>query len=74
MNQVTITPEVASKKACREIISQLTHLYHESHLDKRMTAYDGRKSLYTSGPFPFESKEFVVQLPEKDDEASSSRR
>ncbi|XP_042400240.1 protein argonaute 1D-like [Zingiber officinale] len=31
-----------------------------------MPAYDGRKSLYMAGTFPFESKEFTVSLPEND--------
>lgn len=71
---MAITPEVASKKVCRDIISELTTLYSESHLGKRKTAYDGRKSLYTAGPFPFESKEFVVRLAEKEAGASTSKR
>jgi eukaryotic translation initiation factor 2C len=37
-----------------------------------MPAYDGRKSLYTAGALPFEAKEFVVKLVEKNDPASSS--
>ncbi|OWM73716.1 hypothetical protein CDL15_Pgr026820 [Punica granatum] len=71
---VTISPEIASKQVSREVISNLVHLYGESHLGKRMPAYDGRKSLYTAGPFPFESKEFVVKLPERNDGGSSSKR
>ncbi|KAG6473240.1 hypothetical protein ZIOFF_067153 [Zingiber officinale] len=35
-------------------------------LGRRMPAYDGRKSLYMAGTFPFESKEFTVSLPEND--------
>ncbi|WCJ41679.1 Argonaute family protein [Euphorbia peplus] len=63
---VTITPEVLSKKINREVISQLITTYKESHLGNRSAAYDGRKSLFTAGPFPFESKEFSVKLPKKD--------
>ncbi|KAJ8426313.1 hypothetical protein Cgig2_007836 [Carnegiea gigantea] len=45
---VTIIPEVASRRVCREIISKLVQLHKESHLGKRMPAYDGNKSLYTA--------------------------
>jgi eukaryotic translation initiation factor 2C len=67
--QVSITPEVTSKKVSRDIIKQLVKMYKE-HLGTRNPAYDGRKSLYTAGPLPFMSKEFVVKLD--DDRASSS--
>uniref|UniRef100_A0A6N2KG31 Piwi domain-containing protein n=1 Tax=Salix viminalis TaxID=40686 RepID=A0A6N2KG31_SALVM len=69
---VAITPEVPSKKVNRDVISQLVRSYRESHLGNRMPAYDGRKSLYTAGALPFEAKEFVVKLVEKNDPASSS--
>ena len=68
---VSITPEITSKKVNRDVVSELTRLYRESHLGKRMPAYDGRKSLYTAGPLPFESKEFVVKL-DQDSGATSS--
>ncbi|KAK9279006.1 hypothetical protein L1049_012681 [Liquidambar formosana] len=71
---VTITPEVTSKTLNRDVMSQLVKSYRESHLGKRMPAYDGRKSLYTAGPLPFTSKEFVVKLADRDGGASSSRR
>ncbi|XP_062173160.1 protein argonaute 5-like [Alnus glutinosa] len=67
---VSISPEVISKKVSRDIINQLVKLYIESHLGKRTPAYDGRKSLYTAGPLPFQSKEFVVKLD--DDRVSPS--
>ena len=35
-------------------------LYWESHLGKRLPAYNRRKSLYIAGPFPFMSKEFRI--------------
>ncbi|KAK2980070.1 hypothetical protein RJ640_028799 [Escallonia rubra] len=63
---VSITPEVVSKKVCREIMIKLVASYRESCLGKRELAYDGKKSAYTAGPLPFNSKEFVVQLVEKD--------
>lgn len=67
-----MTPKVTSKKLNRVIISQLVRMYRESHLGNRLPAYDGRKSLYTAGPLPFESKEFVVKLVEENNGAVSS--
>ncbi|XWS73988.1 hypothetical protein CRYUN_Cryun02cG0176700 [Craigia yunnanensis] len=69
---VSITPEVTSKKVNRIIMEQLTKLYKESHLGRRCPAYDGRKSLYTAGALPFESKEFVVKLMDEDRNRGSS--
>lgn len=48
-------------------MGQLVKLYRESHLGKRLPAYDGRKSLYTAGPLPFVSKEFKITLIDEDD-------
>ncbi|KAL7173807.1 hypothetical protein ACSBR2_033131 [Camellia fascicularis] len=70
---VTITPEVASKKVCRDIISELIVSYRESHLGKLWPAYDGRKSLFTAGKLPFISKDFVVKLVDKDDQTRRER-
>ncbi|EXB81597.1 Protein argonaute 5 [Morus notabilis] len=69
---VSITPDVPAKKVNRDVMSQLVQLYRDSHLGKRIPAYDGRKSLYTAGQLPFESKEFVVKLAENDGRAGSS--
>ncbi|KAM1040513.1 hypothetical protein TB2_029352 [Malus domestica] len=66
---VSITPEVASKKINKDVIKQLVKLYKESHLGKRIPAYDGMKSIYTAGPLPFASKEFVVKLAEREGSA-----
>ncbi|XVF19809.1 hypothetical protein REPUB_Repub11eG0142800 [Reevesia pubescens] len=63
---VAITPEVTSKNVNRAIIKQLVKLYKESHLGRRCPAYDGRKSLYTAGALPFDSKEFVINLIDED--------
>ncbi|XP_057955884.1 protein argonaute 5-like [Malania oleifera] len=71
---VSINPEVTSKKVNREVMKQLVSLYGQSHLGKRLPAYDGRKSLYTAGPLPFNSKEFVVKLVEKEDRAGAAKR
>uniref|UniRef100_A0A2N9G2L5 Piwi domain-containing protein n=1 Tax=Fagus sylvatica TaxID=28930 RepID=A0A2N9G2L5_FAGSY len=68
---VSITPEITSKKVNRNVMSQLINLYRDSHLGNRGVAYDGRKSIFTSGALPFTSKEFVVKL-ENDDERSAS--
>jgi len=45
--------------------------HRESILGNRLPAYDGRKSLFTDGPLPFEAKDFIVKL-EDDDEPGSS--
>lgn len=55
-------------------MNQLVKLYRESHLNKRIPAYDGRKSLFTAGPLPFESKEFVVKLLDSEERGSSSAK
>ncbi|XP_047328700.1 protein argonaute MEL1-like [Impatiens glandulifera] len=70
---VSITPEVISKKVCRDIMNSLIDSYMESHLGKRLPAYDGRKSIYTSGPLPFVSKDFVVKLFDKDEPTRKER-
>nr|GMD25449.1 protein argonaute 5 [Ipomoea batatas] len=69
---VTITPEVLSKKVCRLIMNKLASDYTQTHLGNRMLAYDGGKSVYTAGELPFKSMDFVVKLA--DDKGSSSRR
>lgn len=59
--QVAITPEITSKNFSREILNKLVQ-DHKAFLGKRIPAYDGKKSLYTAGPLPFTSKEFVVDI------------
>ncbi|KAE9588291.1 putative post-transcriptional gene silencing PAZ-Argonaute family [Lupinus albus] len=71
---VTITPEIISKGVNRAVMEQLVKLYRESHLGKRLPAYDGQKSLYTAGPLPFVSKEFRVSLIDEDDGTGAQRR
>lgn len=58
---VAITPEITSKNFSREILNKLVQ-DHKAFLGKRIPAYDGKKSLYTAGPLPFTSKEFVVDI------------
>ncbi|PKA66209.1 Protein argonaute 1A [Apostasia shenzhenica] len=71
---VTITPEVTSRGVNRAVMEELVRLFRESHLGGRLPAYDGRKSLYTAGPFPFTAKEFQVTLVDEDDGTGSERR
>ncbi|KAB1212155.1 Protein argonaute 1 [Morella rubra] len=70
---VTITPEVTSRGVNRAVIEQLVKLYRETHLGKRLPAYDGRKSLYTAGPLPFLTKEFRIPLIDEDDGSGGQR-
>nr|BAO49750.1 argonaute protein [Lilium longiflorum] len=69
---VSIDPEVTSRAINRVLIRELVHQFFETHLDKKNPAYDGRKSLYTVGKLPFDSKNFKIKLPER--EVSSTRR
>ncbi|KAL3622952.1 argonaute 5 [Castilleja foliolosa] len=72
---VSISPEVSSKKICRLIMKQLVDSFKASHLGKKNLAYDGRKSCYAAGELPFTSKDFVVKLVDTDKNgASGSRR
>ncbi|KAH9660344.1 protein argonaute 5 [Citrus sinensis] len=64
--------EVTSKKINRQIISHLINLYGLTNLGGRIPAYDGMKNIYTAGPLPFESKEFIINLPDSDPHPSSS--
>uniref|UniRef100_A0A803N897 Argonaute 1 n=1 Tax=Chenopodium quinoa TaxID=63459 RepID=A0A803N897_CHEQI len=71
---VSIVPEVTSRGVNRAVMAQLVKLYRESHLGRRLPAYDGRKSLYTAGPLPFTSKEFRITLVDEDDGTGAPRR
>ncbi|KAK7314734.1 hypothetical protein VNO77_33262 [Canavalia gladiata] len=71
---VTITPEVTSRGVNRAVMEQLVNLYRDSHLGRRLPAYDGRKSLYTAGPLPFISKDFRITLIDDDEGAGGQRR
>ncbi|GAB2268808.1 argonaute 1B [Dionaea muscipula] len=71
---VSIIPEVTSRGVNRAVMGQLVKLYRESHLGKRLPAYDGRKSLYTAGPLPFISNEFKITLVDEDDGSVAPRR
>lgn len=54
-------------------MEQLVRLYRDSELGRRLPAYDGRKSLYTAGPLPFQSKEFQINLLDEEDGSSTPR-
>lgn len=71
---VSITPEVTSRGVNRAVMEQLVKLYRESHLGRRLPAYDGRKSLYTAGALPFTSKDFSINLVDEDDGMGGVRR
>ncbi|PKI71742.1 hypothetical protein CRG98_007875 [Punica granatum] len=70
---VSITPEVSSRLVSRQVMKKLVDTYRESHLGKRLPAYDGRKSLYTAGPLPFLSSDFRITLIDED-EGGNQRR
>lgn len=54
-------------------MEQLVKLHRESALGSRLPAYDGRKSLYTAGPLPFQSREFQINLMDEDDGSAAPR-
>ncbi|CDP07006.1 unnamed protein product [Coffea canephora] len=64
---VSITPEVSSKKVCRDVMRELVKSHKLSHLGNRALAYDGKKNVYAAGPLPFSSKEFIIKLSDKGD-------
>jgi eukaryotic translation initiation factor 2C len=67
VHQVTISPEVTSRGVNRAVIAELVKMYRQSHLDGRLPAYDGSKSLYTAGPLPFTSKTFEITLQDEEE-------
>ncbi len=66
--QVTITPEVP-KKVSREVMNKLRATYGAAEFKGKRGAYDGEKSLFTSGPLNFNQQEYPVFL---DDERGPS--
>ncbi|KAJ4785439.1 Argonaute family protein [Rhynchospora pubera] len=69
---VTIKPLVTSRGTNRAVMRALVNAYQHSNLGGRLPVYDGRKSLYTAGPLPFESQRFEVTL--SDEDSSKYRR
>ncbi|KAL6637130.1 hypothetical protein ACP70R_024702 [Stipagrostis hirtigluma subsp. patula] len=62
---VVISPESNSRERNRWIINELVKL-HKQYLNGRLPVYDGRKGLFTAGPLPFTSKQFVLKLTNPD--------
>uniref|UniRef100_A0A7I4DTR0 Argonaute family member n=1 Tax=Physcomitrium patens TaxID=3218 RepID=A0A7I4DTR0_PHYPA len=60
--EVSIEPETVSKRMCREIMKKLRETYGNEYFDGKHGAYDGEKSLFTSGCLPFKSMKFSVLL------------
>ncbi|KAI5021622.1 hypothetical protein ZWY2020_058352 [Hordeum vulgare] len=73
--RVSINPESKSGAVNREVLSELIKVHGKTSLGGKLPAYDGRKSLYTAGPLPFESEEFSVTLvdSEKKDKERAER-
>ncbi|KAL5975230.1 hypothetical protein ACLOJK_031909 [Asimina triloba] len=71
---VSIIPEVASRSVNRAIMAELIKLYRETDLGMRLPAYDGRRSLYTAGLLPFNSKEFYIKIVDEDEGIAIPRR
>ncbi|KAE8787864.1 Protein argonaute MEL1 [Hordeum vulgare] len=73
--EVSINPESKSRAVNREVLSELIKVHGKTSLGGKLPAYDGRKSLYTAGPLPFESEEFSVTLvdSEKKDKERAER-
>ncbi|XP_010490899.1 PREDICTED: protein argonaute 5-like [Camelina sativa] len=59
---VSINPEVKSKAVNRKVMKELVETFKDSDLGGKTPAYDGRKSMYTAGALPFESKDLDVNL------------
>ncbi|CAN0926255.1 Protein argonaute MEL1 [Linum grandiflorum] len=70
---VSVKPEVISRKVNRLIIEQLLEK-NKDEFSGRLPAYDGRKGLYTAGPLSFTTKDFIVKLRDKGRAGSSSER
>ncbi|XP_078432316.1 protein argonaute PNH1-like [Wolffia australiana] len=70
---VTITPDVSSKRLNRAIISQLVKLYRATDLGMKLPAYDGRRSLYTAGCLPFSCKEFTIRIADEEPSTCDTR-
>ncbi|ERN10147.1 hypothetical protein AMTRI_Chr13g91340 [Amborella trichopoda] len=71
---VTISPQVPSKNSCRTIITDLSNAHGGQELGNHLAVYDGRKSMYTAGRFPFSSKEFTIKVAEEDVKSQTQRR
>lgn len=68
-----MSPEVPSRNLCRGIMKELVQVSGAAYMGGRKPVYDGRKSLYTAGPLPFESKDFQVCLVDRDENTGEVR-
>ncbi|CAN4094334.1 unnamed protein product [Withania somnifera] len=64
---VKITPEVKCTRLNKAIMAELVKLHKDSELGKRIPVFDGRRTLYTAGVLPFNSKEFTITLGDDDE-------
>lgn len=71
---MAITPEAKSRGTNRAVMAELIAAHRHSFFGGKLPAYDGRKSIYTAGALPFESKDFVVKLGDKDKEKKGKKR
>jgi eukaryotic translation initiation factor 2C len=55
-------------------MSSLVSEHQHTSLGGRLPAYDGRKTLYTAGELPFNTKEFEVNLDKDKKKGSSGPR
>jgi eukaryotic translation initiation factor 2C len=62
---VSIEPPVPNKKINRQVISKLRETFGQLEFQGKLGAYDGEKSLFTSGSLNFNSKEFKVYLEDQ---------
>uniref|UniRef100_A0ACD5UMP7 Uncharacterized protein n=1 Tax=Avena sativa TaxID=4498 RepID=A0ACD5UMP7_AVESA len=71
---VAISPEPTLPSVYRVVVSALVSEHQHTSLGGRLPAYDGRKSLYTAGELPFNTKEFEVNLSDNKTGSSGPRR
>uniref|UniRef100_A0ACD5UZF2 Uncharacterized protein n=1 Tax=Avena sativa TaxID=4498 RepID=A0ACD5UZF2_AVESA len=71
---VVISPEPTLPSVYRVVVSTLVTEHQHTSLGGRLPAYDGRKSLYTAGELPFNTKEFEVNLSDNKTTGSSGPR
>ncbi|XP_047337741.1 protein argonaute PNH1-like [Impatiens glandulifera] len=62
---VEIKPDVHSTMVNKAIMNDLVTFQRHTMLGGRLPVYDGRGTLYSAGPLPFKSKEFIIKLEEE---------
>ncbi|KAF9594715.1 hypothetical protein IFM89_034698 [Coptis chinensis] len=58
----------------RVVMNQLASEFGTSHLGGKQPIYDGQKGLFTACALPFNSKDFVIKLVDKEVKGSTSAR